>query len=203
MQEDDREKLRRALSRLSGDAAEATSVATDVNRLRRARGEEEFRLVKREAKDVAHNIALGAVLVRRGLRHADSWKLDGLLSLTAAEFATRFGAAAAALPGKAAGTVLVRVIDEGGDPLCQIGRAAAWRRKMKEYWDEHRGWLQADRELREAGMWRGRRMSTGQAEVIRATCAILEADLPGNLLRGPAHDWIEKNGAIVRYRWRS
>lgn len=157
-------------------------------------------LVKRDPKDVAGAIALGFVLRGRGLGAADSWRLDGLLGESVDELIQRLAAAARHLPGGDAGAVLVRAIDLAAAELAAKGEYAAWKRRADRYFDEHDAWLAAEEEIRLTGAWRQRRMTMGQQDLIRATCALLETDLPGHLLRGSAHDWLDAARANLRYK---
>lgn len=156
--------------------------------------------VKRDPKDVAGAIALGFVLRGRGLGAADSWRLEGLLSENVDELIARLTAAACQLPGADAGAVLVRAIDLAAAELAAKGEYAAWKRRADRYFEEHEAWLATDDELRITGRWRDLRMTMGQQDVIRATCALLEVDLPGHLMRGSAHDWLDAARANLRYR---
>ena len=96
--------------------------------------------------------------------------------------------------------MLVRAIDLGAAELQAEGIYVAWKRRADAYFEEHAEWLARDLELRENGAWRHRPMTDGQEALIRHTCAILQIDLPGHLLRGSAHDWVERMGANLRYR---
>ena len=154
----------------------------------------------REVKDLHHAIALGAVLVRRGARAADSWRFDGLLSGTVEEFVARVTRAAQRLPGKAAGIALVGALDDDAAVLDAKGRFAAWRRKYRAYQERYASWRAAEPGLHDKGKWRSKPMSADQAELVRLTAALLEIDLPGELDRGGTHDWLEANGAPLRYR---
>lgn len=156
--------------------------------------------VKRDPKDVAGAIALGFVLRRRGMGAADSWRLDGLLGETVGEMIARLTAASHQLPDGDAGAVLVRAIDLAAAELAAKGEFLAWKRRADRYFDEHDAWLAADDEMRTAGDWRGLRMTMDQQDLIRATCALLEIDLPGHLMRGSAHDWLDAARANLRYR---
>lgn len=156
-------------------------------------------LVRRDPKDVAGAIALGFVLRGRGLGAADSWRLDGLLGESVDELIRRLTDASRHLPGGDAGAVLVRAIDLAAAELAAKGEYAAWKRRADRYFEEHDAWLAADEEMRFTGAWRQRRMTMGQQDLIRATCALLEADLPGHLLRGSAHDWLDAARANLRY----
>lgn len=157
-------------------------------------------LVKRDPKDVAGAIALGFVLRSRGLGAADSWRLDGLLSGSVDELIRRLTEAARYLPGGDAGAVLVRAIDLAAAELSARGEYTAWKRRADRYFEEHDTWLAADEEMRLTGGWRQRRMTMGQQDLIRATCALWETDLPGHLLRGSAHDWLDAARANLRYK---
>lgn len=156
--------------------------------------------VKRDPKDVASAIALGFVLRRRGMGAADSWRLDGLLGESVAEMIARLTAASRQLPDGDAGAVLVRAIDLAAAELAAKGEYAAWKRRADRYFDEHDAWLAAEDEMRTAGNWRGLCMTMDQQDLIRATCALLEIDLPGHLMRGSAHDWLDAAHANLRYR---
>lgn len=157
-------------------------------------------LVKRDPKDVAGAIAMGFVLVGRGLRAADSWRLDGLLCESVEELIERLRAAARHVPDGDAGAVLVRAIDLNTAELAAKGEYASWRRRADRYFAEHAAWLAAEPDLRDAGGWRRLAMTADQQELIRATCALLEIDLPGHLLRGSAHDWLDQHHANLLYR---
>jgi hypothetical protein len=186
----------------AGSVSEATLIARHTaNALRRrtllAAG---TTLVKRDPKDVAGAIALGFVLRGRGLGAADSWRLDGLLSGSVDELTQRLTEAARHLPGGDAGAVLVRAIDLAAGELAARGEYTAWKRRADRYFEEHDAWLAADEEMRLTGAWRRRRMTMGQQDLIRATCALWETDLPGHLLRGSAHDWLDAARANLRYK---
>jgi hypothetical protein len=157
-------------------------------------------LVKRDPKDVAGAIALGFVLRGHGLGAADSWRLDGLLGESVDELVQRLTEASRHLPNGDAGAVLVRAIDLAAAELAAKGEYAAWKRRADRYFDEHDGWLAAAAEMRTAGRWRALRMTMGQQDLIRATCALLDIDLPGHLVRGSAHDWLDAARANLRYR---
>lgn len=167
---------------------------------RRTLLEQDHVLVKRDPKDVAGAIALGFVLVGRGLRAVDSWRLDGLLGESVDELIERLRTASTHLPNRDAGAVLVRAIDLGVAELNAKGEYAAWRRRADRYFTEHDEWLAADGALRESGEWRFLGMTSGQQELVRATCALVELDLPGHVLRGSAHDWLERKRANLLYR---
>lgn len=157
-------------------------------------------LVKRDPKDITGAIALGFVLRGRGLGAPDSWRLDGLLSESVDELIRRLSEASQHLPNGDAGAVLVRAIDLAAAELAAKGEYAAWKRRADRYFAEHEAWLAADEEMRLTGAWRERRMTMDQQDQIRATCALLEIDLPGHLLRGSAHDWLDAARANLRYR---
>lgn len=157
-------------------------------------------LVRRDPKDISAAIALGFVLRNRGLVAADSWRLDGLLGESVAELVQRLTHAARQLPDGDAGAVLVRAIDMAAAELAAKGEFQAWRRRADRYFAEHDDWLAADEDMRLTGRWRKLRMTMDQQELIRSTCALLEIDLPGHLLRGSAHDWLDASRANLRYR---
>jgi len=156
--------------------------------------------VKRDPKDVAGAIALGFVLRGRGLGAADSWRLDGLLGESVGDLIARLTTASRQVPNGDAGAVLVRAIDLAAAELAAKGEYAAWKRRADRYFDEHEAWLAADDEMRTTGNWRDLRMTMGQQDLIRATCALLEIDLPGHVMRGSAHDWLDAARANLRYR---
>lgn len=191
---------------MQGDAAATASEAMLIKRhtanalRRRALLAAGTTLVKRDPKDIAGAIALGFVLRARGLGAADSWRLDGLLSGSVDELIRRLTEAAHHLPSGDAGAVLVRTIDLAAAELTAKGEYAAWKRRADRYFHEHDTWLAADEEMRLTGGWRQRRMTMGQQDLIRATCALWEIDLPGHLLRGSAHDWLDAARANLRYK---
>lgn len=164
--------------------------------------QDDHTLVKRDPRDVASAIALGFVLVRAGLRAADSWKLEGLMSEGVAEVIERLQTAERCLgvPQASAGQALVRALDLAPHELAAKGEFEAWSRRATRYFDEHRSWLALSPEVRESGKWRTKKMSREQQELVRQTCALLEIDLPGNLNRGAAHDWLARHQANLLYR---
>lgn len=185
------------------DARQALSVrSAELASQRRLALQAEHTLVKRDPRDMASAIALGFVCVRLGLRAADSWKLEGLLSERVGSLVERLNEAAAHLgTGEhTGGEALVRALDLGGPELAAQGEFEAWNRRARRYFDEHEQWLEADLELRRSGKWRFKKMSTGQQELIRQTCALFEIDLPGHLTRGSAHDWLSQYKANLLYR---
>jgi hypothetical protein len=161
---------------------------------------DEYRLVKREPKEIASAIAMGMVLMRLGLRTPDATRLDGMMSGSAMDLIARLQRASDALPTGSAGEVLVRAIDLHAAELEAEGIYAAWLRKAEAYFEEARSWLEVGVDFREHGDWRLKSMTPRQRDYLRATCAILQIDLPGDLRRGSAHDWLDRMGASLRYR---
>ncbi len=156
--------------------------------------------VPRSRKKLSDDIPLGSVLSALDLVAHHSWQLDGLLCCSIDDFRARFEAAAQFCDGEKAGRVLVRMLSDDPDALDQRGRYAAWRRRYIKYVESHRTWLFANPQMREIGKWRSARMTSGQSELVRITASALQIGLPGRLSRGEAHDWLEAQGANIRYR---
>lgn len=207
MSEDERSSIDMRAESLTGQAARVARQAlaawcAEMAVQRRLILQGDHTLVKRDPRDMASAIALGFVLVRLGLRAADSWKLEGLLSEGAAEVVERLQLAERSLgvPHATAGEALVRALDLAPNELAAKGEFEAWNRRAKRYFEEHRSWLAQPAETRESGNWRTKKMSREQQELIRQTCALLEIDLPGDLNRGAAHDWLARHQANLLYR---
>ena len=159
-----------------------------------------FKTVVAEPTEVHNKIALGGVLVNIGLSAIDTDALAGLLAFWADQVWGDMDELISADPSVSFGQAIVMMIDRYDRDLSARGLYETWARRLAAY-DEDRGeWLARDEEYRLEGAWRAEGMTRDQRWLVRVTCRLRRIDLPGNLSRGDAADWLEAQGANMNYR---
>lgn len=194
----------RAIERMLDDAdARVAGLAGDraaVAQRRRALIEPAYKTVVANPSEVHHKITLGAVLVAIGLAAGDADAVAGMLALNADEVMADMDALIDADLSATFGRALVAMIDRHDRDLSARGLYEAWARRLAAYHEARAEWLARDAEFRLGGAWRQEVMTRGQRWLVRVTCRIRRVDLPGNLSRGDAADWLETHGANLNYR---
>jgi hypothetical protein len=159
-----------------------------------------YKTVAANPTDMHHKIGLGAVLVHAGMRAYDADALAGLLASNGHHMLALGDELVDEDPGASLGTILTRLLDAQERELAARGLFATWRRRLDAYGDDRAEWLARDEEFRLEGAWREAPMTSGQRWLVRVTCRVRHLDLPGDLLRGEAADWLDANGANLNYR---
>lgn len=183
--------------------ARIASLAQDraaITERRRALIEPALKTVVTNPTDLHHKITLGAVLVNIGLAAIDADALAGLLALNADQIVADIDDQIDADPSATFGQMLIAVIDRNERVLSARGLFETWQRRLAAYIEDRAEWLARDKEYRLEGAWRYEDMTRGQRWLVRVTCRIRHIDLPGNLSRGDAADWLEAHGANLNYR---
>lgn len=166
---------------------------------RRQLVEPAYKTVVANPTDMHHKIALGAVLLNAGLRAYDADALAGLLASNGHHMLSLGKELVDDDPGTSFGTILTRLLDAHERELAARGLFATWRRRLDAYGEDRAEWLARDEEFRLEGAWREEPMTSGQRWLVRATCRVRHLDLPGDLLRGEAADWLDTHGANLNY----
>lgn len=187
--------LAEADAKIAGLASARAAVAERV----RALVEPRYKTVVASPTEIHNKIALGGVLVNIALSAVDADALAGLLALYADEVVGDLDRLIDADPLASFGTVLVNHIDRHDRDLSARGLFETWQRRLAAYQEDRAEWLARDEEYRLDGAWRHEAMTRGQRWLIRVTCRLRRIDLPGQLARGDAADWIEAHGGNLNY----
>ena len=149
-----------------------------------------------------HSYACGRDWVVHGGRADDAFALMGLHSLPVEEFCGLLMAAAEDKTGNDRHLVRLQleIVGKHRDRLDARGRYVSWRRRWAAYRERVEEWEAEPEEERRHGHWRTRHMTSGQRELIGDTARLLDIPVPGDLVRGNAHDWLDANGANLVFR---
>ncbi len=193
-----------AIDRILDDAeARAAILAQDracIAERRRTLVEPRYKTVVANPSEVHHKIALGAVMATIGLSAIDADALAGVMATIADQVMADMDDLIDADPFASFGKLLVTMIDRHDRSLTARGLYESWLRRLAIYIEDRAEWLARDAEFRLGGAWRLLDMTRGQRWLIRVTCRIRRVDLPGDLSRGEAADWLDENGANMNYR---
>ena len=159
-----------------------------------------FNTVATNPTDMHHKITLGGVMVNVGMRACDADALAGLLAGVGHHMLALADELIDSDSEASLGTIMVRLLDRQERELAARGLLVTWQRRLATYVDERAEWLARDEEYRLEGAWRQQPMTADQRWLVRVTCRIRHADLPGDLCRGEAADWLEQHGANLSYR---
>jgi len=159
-----------------------------------------YKTVVASPTDMHHKISLGAVLVNAGMRAYDADALAGLLASNGHYMLSLSDELVDEDPSASLGTILTRLLDAKERELAARGLFATWCRRLDAYGEDRAEWLARNEEFRLEGAWREAPMTSGQRWLVRVTCRVRHLDLPGDLLRGEAADWLDANGANLNYR---
>jgi hypothetical protein len=144
-----------------------------------------------------HAYVLGSDLFYCGLATADGYAMMGLMSVGPARLAALLAEAALTRPNSYVSRLWPILIDANRAEYEARGRYVSWQRRWATYREEADSW--AAREPDATG-WRALHMTSGQRYLVR-DCAILRrVEIPDEMDRGQAHDWLMLNGANTVFR---
>ncbi|GMN14139.1 hypothetical protein [Altererythrobacter sp. MTPC7] len=138
--------------------------------------------------------SLAGSLFDRGLDHTDAPAFDGLLSLSAHEFAELVKS----LPdsdGLPMLDLVVETVRYHAEELELRSAVRHWAKRKADYDADCTSWKK--RELEVGDGWRTKPMTAGQRFLLADTALILEIEIPAGMNRGNAADWLDANGANV------
>ena len=140
---------------------------------------------------------LAGPLVDAGLGPQDADALKGLLSGTLDDLVSY----ARNLPQAHSVTLLELLIDiiaRHNADLTALAAALQWERRKAEYEQDCAEWKAAEPTCDRT--WRDLPMTRGQRFLIADTAALLEIEIPEDMNRGAAADWLDANNANVVLR---
>ena len=143
--------------------------------------------------------SLAGPLVDGSLGHADANAFHGLLSFEAAEFAERISL----IPGWSTMSMLdliIALVKDDNSDLAARFAVARWSKRKAAYDDSCASWKAAAVET--GGDWRDQPMSSAQRFLIADTARLLEIEIPENMNRGEAADWLHTHGAHLILKLR-
>lgn len=140
---------------------------------------------------------LGAEANRLGIgyEHRDAWR--GVLEMSIKEF----GNLVAQMEDQASltvGAVLAVIVTSDLGPLAQFGEAALHQRRADAYEADCASWEAQPAKTKE-GTWRGKGPTRGQRMLMIRMSRVLNVPLPGDVTRGEAADWIDRQGGNPNY----
>lgn len=187
------------------DADDLTSVdgaLAQLREMRKALLRASTGIVAVEPHHDYHSYACGRDWVVNGARADDAFALMGLHSLPPERYCELILEAAQGKSGNTRYIVRLEleIVDRHRDGLDARGRFVSWRRRWTAYWDRVAEWEAEPEEERRHGHWRTRHITSGQRQLIADTARLLDVQMPGDVDRGGAHDWLAIYGANVVYR---
>lgn len=145
-----------------------------------------------------HAYHLGADLFHCGLATGDALAMMGLMSTGPANVARLLMEAAKSAPNIYVARLWPRLINAGRDEYEARGRYVGWQRRWAQYKERHDAFI-ASHDAGDDG-WRDLHMSSGQRHLVQDSATMLDIDIPEEMTRGSAHDWLMRNGANIVYR---
>lgn len=145
-----------------------------------------------------HAYHLGADLFYCGLATGDALAMMGLMSTGPGNVARLLAEAAKATPNIYVARLWTRIIDANRDEYEARGRFVSWQRRWARYMDDQDSFLASVGSDGES--WRDLHMSSGQRHLVQDSAIMLDIDIPDEMTRGKAHDWLMRHGANVVYR---
>lgn len=145
-----------------------------------------------------HAYHLGGDLFYCGLATGDALAMMGLMSTGPANVARRLLEAAKTAPHMYVARLWPRIIDANREEYEARGRYVSWQRRWAHYKEGLDGFL-ATADI-EGDTWRNLHMSSAQRHLVQDSAIMLDIDVPDEMTRGEAHDWLMSNGANVTYR---
>ncbi|MGI4733030.1 MAG: hypothetical protein ACRYFW_14980 [Janthinobacterium lividum] len=123
----------------------------------------------------------------------------GLYALDLADLRARFSDAAAGAPDTSYGGLLGSVVATGGPVLAALGTAAMHQDAEARYEADALSFAAHQRSTARRD-WRGKPSLSAQGHLARRTADARDLALPTERTRGAAADWLDANGANVRFR---
>jgi len=127
----------------------------------------------------------------------DAWR--GLLSCSPALLNDLCGKAGLDGSGTPLLAMLAPLIETYRTLLTRRGQDALFRRRHDRYLADCASWAAAPESVKQ-GVWQFKRMTKGQRYEVIRTCQRLEIEVPGQMTRGQAADWLDSHGANLNYR---
>ncbi len=145
-----------------------------------------------------HAYHLGADLFYCGLATGDALAMMGLMSTGPANVARLLSDAARSAPHIYVTRLWPSLIDANRDEYEARGRHVGWQRRWSRYCALSDSW--SARTDSKDSNWRDLHMTSGQRHLVQDCSILLDIDIPEEMTRGQAHDWLMQNGANVIYR---
>jgi len=157
----------------------------------------------RDPASTYHQITIGAVLCAHGRTAHDARRIDGLLSMRVADLMADADLGNvvrdAFADGLTVGEALAKILQACGGQLEAVGRMAEWRRSFETYMAKSEAFLAGLNDEVRATMLR-RPPSKKQLWLVRETCAVLQLEFPELPNRLAAFEWLQTNGANVKFK---
>lgn len=146
-----------------------------------------------------HAYHLGADLHYCGLAAGDATAWMGLMSTGPANVGRLLCELATTRPNIYVGRVWSELLDALRDEYEARGRYVQWQRRWARYKVDADTWARSAMNSTDAH-WRTLHMTSGQRALVQDCAAMVGLDLPENINRGAAHDWLRHHGANIVYR---
>ena len=95
--------------------------------------------------------------------------------------------------------LLVNIIARNRDDLTRLAAVLQWEQRKAAYEHDCAAWKAAEPTC--TPTWRNLPMTRGQRFLIADTAALLEIEIPEDMARGAAADWLDANNANVVLRF--
>lgn len=145
-----------------------------------------------------HAYSLGADLFYCGLATGDALAMMGLMSTGPANVGQLLQHAARTKPNVYVARLWPTIINADREEYEARGRYVSWQRRWARYKEDHDGFAASTSSGEKS--WRDLHMTSGQRHLVQDSAIMLDMDLPDELTRGQAHDWLMQYGANVVYR---
>ena len=140
---------------------------------------------------------LAGPMVDAGLGPQDADALKALLSGTLDDF-TNYAGDLPQTHSMSLLELIVSIISRHEADLDALAAALQWRQREADYERDCSAWKAAETTCEPA--WRHKPMTRGQRFLIADTAALLEIEIPEDMDRGAAADWLDANNANVVLR---
>lgn len=140
---------------------------------------------------------LGAELLRLGMGYEDRNALRAVLHMTLDNLLIAFGAGDLR-DDVLLGEAIAHLVQNESGPLSVMGEAVLFQRQYDAHRADCDSW-KAQPESLKLGPWRQAIPSRVQQMLMIRMSQSLGLELPGDVTRGQAHDWIKANGGNPRY----
>ena len=140
---------------------------------------------------------LAGPMVDAGLGPQDADALKALLSGTLDDF-TNYAGDLPQTHSMSPLELIVSIISRHEADLDALAAALQWRQRKADYERDCSAWKAAETTCEPA--WRHKPMTRGQRFLIADTAALLEIEIPEDMDRGAAADWLDANNANVVLR---
>lgn len=140
---------------------------------------------------------LGAQFLPFDIRYKDQHALRAVLHMPLSEFL--FASCASGDPHTiSVGDAIAQLVQTDFGPLSVLGEAVLFQWQEDRYRADCESWEAQPDEIK-LGSWRNLHPTRDQWMRMSRTAQELAIDLPGEVTRGEAHDWIKATGGNRRY----